>query len=93
MRIDFTGKEKEFKKWLEDHVEKGKYELYLTDENEVIARPGVSTKTYDIGYFKGSDKDKKDYEEYLKNKELLAYKIHAMEWDTEKPPGIRVPSD
>ncbi len=82
MRIDFTGREDGFKKWLK----------------EVIARPGSSTRTYDYAYMKNMEyRDIEKIKEYIKGdkelKLLNVYEPRTVEWDTEKPLGIKIPSE
>ena len=92
MRLIFE-KKTEFEKWLREHSKKGKYEILTTEDNEIIARPGLSTKTYDIGYYKGLPEDVEEYKKLAKSLELSNYKLKKIDWDIEKSVGVKILSD
>lgn len=80
----------QFENWLRDHAQKGKYKLYITKEDEVVAMPGVSTRPLTIGYFKGTPKDLEEYKKLGESLKLQVYEIKSFEWDIEKPVGVKV---
>jgi len=89
MRLVF-GEEEEFEKWIEQRTSPEKYDVILTQENEVILVPTKATRTLNIGYFKFPDWSKALEEtEALESAGYVVIKVKRAEWDTAKPVGVQ----
>ena len=89
MRLVF-GEEEEFEKWIEQRTSPEKYDVILTQDNEVILVPTKATRTLNIGYFRFSSwNDALDEIEALESAGYVVIKVKRAEWDTTKPVGIQ----
>ena len=88
MRLVFERLE-EFEKWIETRTSPEKYDVILTQNNEVVLIPTKATKTLNVGYFKFSDWEKALSEvEALESAGYNVIKVKRIEWDISKPVGV-----
>ncbi len=81
----------QFENWLRDRGKRGRYTLYVTILNEIIAEPGVSTRTYTHALYPAtSNAEIGKIEELSKSLSLALYFIRSYDWDVDKVPGARV---
>ncbi len=89
-RLVFSSRE-ELLKWIKEKVAAEKYDLYITEESEVILSPIKSTKPLNYAYFKTSA-DPKDLVRAIKENVngIKVYLLKSFEWATDLAPGIKV---
>lgn len=81
----------EFEKWIDKHVKPEKYECYVTEYNEVIMVPLVSTRPLKYGYMQLlTPASVEKLEKKLTEMGVEIYKPSSVEWDDDKPVGVRV---
>ncbi len=92
-RLVFNSKE-ELLKWIKEKVAAEKYDLYLTEESEVILSPIKSTKPLNYAYLRLST-DPKDLVRAIKENVngIKVYSLKNFEWVTDLAPGIKVITD
>ncbi len=84
------GSSSEFFSWMNVFGSADRYIIVKTYEDELIADPVKSTKPLRYLYYKGTDIEECSRELEKRGYQILTQKRY--EWDTEKAPGIRVPS-
>jgi len=92
-RIVFDKKE-DFEIWVKENTSASRYIFYITDDNELVVYPSVSTRPLAIGYLSSFTEDLKKYgEEFAKNNGYRFFKIKRIEWDIEKAVGVKIGGD
>jgi len=80
-------------KWCEIFIgEKGKdkYVIISTNQNEIIIEPRKSTKPLDFAYMQVANGNIKEIvNEIVQKYGIKHLHVKRLEWDLEKPPGIK----
>jgi len=90
MRLVFKERSK-FLDWMEDEASPEKYNIFLTEENEIILVPKKSTRPIIYAYYK--EFDAKEFDNLKANFSKSSYKVYevkSVDWDDEKPVGVKV---
>lgn len=80
--------EKEFQKWIDDHVNSDKYECYITEGNEVVLIPLRSTRPLKYAYIKLTSETIEAVRQKLTQKGVKIYKANV-EWADDRPVGVK----
>lgn len=77
----------EFKRWIDGHVTRDRYECYISKEHEVIFVPIKSTRPVKYGYMKfPSSKETKEIQKTVEANGVKVYNA-TTEWDPLKAVG------
>jgi len=79
-----------FKKWAADKVTKERYDLYLTDSDEIILVPIRSTRPIMYAYFQSGNSHELA-EELTAKTGVSVYYVETFDWKTELPPRMKIP--
>jgi len=94
MPLSVCKTEEQFKRWCEEVVEKDRYRIYVTtEENEIILEPKRTTKPLKYCYYKAESiaKAMELAKEISDKYNLPVIEISRMSWDLEKGPAIKIP--
>ena len=64
------------------------YDLYFVrSTKQIVARPRISTSTYDFGVVRPHSKEEtKLVEEFADSHGIKIYRVNRFDWDTRQPP-------
>ena len=94
-RLVFESLE-DLKKWMKEQVrpKAANFVIFYTKEDhEIIVHPIVSTRPIFVGYYKCKTEENTEQlaNELAKEIGLRVYPLQRLEWDLEKPVGIKIP--
>jgi len=88
-RLVYSSKE-EFLKWVREKVTAERYDLYVTEDNELIVCPTRSTQPLTYAYLKLQSDPKDLIKEVRENVSgISVYFLRNFEWATDRAVGIR----
>jgi len=92
MRFVFREKV-ELEKWINKFVQRKRYDCYVTDDDEIVLVPLMSTRPIKYAYANFDSKTIKEIISQLETIGIDIYRVKAVQWDAEKSPGVRVKID
>jgi hypothetical protein len=79
----------DYERWITDHVTPNGYDVYSTRMNELICYPRKSTRPLTYGWMQLSDEDSAKLLKKLEGMGVRLYRVDRIEWDAERPVGIK----